>query len=183
MRESNGNQMRRQQYKEIEMVPYAVRQVKTKEEADLVLTKRKDMCDFVALGFYCLRLSAQGIKKSEIKVFYSSKFFKGDSGFSVSYGKGQTENRRNALTEGLCTDITPVMFYINNEENKQIVRVLAMLMCIEITSRVDNLCSVEHGRVQGISAMECIETFKMDSMKAQRRAYEISVTNLDRRCW
>lgn len=180
MRKANENQ-RRRQYREIEIIPYAVRLVKTAEEADLVLTKRKDMCDFLALGFYCLRISVRGVRKSEIKIFYSSKSFKGNSGFSVSYGKGQTENRRNALTETLYTDIIPVVLYLNNDEDKQIVKVLSMLMCIEVTSRVDNLCSVEHGRVQGISAKECLETFKMDSLQAQRRAYEIACQNLDRR--
>lgn len=181
MRKANENQ-RRKQYKGIEIIPYIVKTVKTAEEADIVLTKRKDLCDFLALGFYCLRVSMQNLKKSDVKVFYSSKYFKGNSGFSVMCDRGEMNVRRNALSDSLYRDILPVFEYIYDvsESEKHRVRVMAILMYSELTARIDNLYSNEQGKMLGISAQECIKTFKMDSMKAQQRAYETACKNLNR---
>lgn len=172
-----------ERYKKIEIKPFVIKPVWATKKADLILTKKKDMCDFLALGFYCLRLSLQESEISEIRVKYSSNYFKGSSGVAVINDHKERDIRRNALEEVLEYSILPVLEYVYNgdEFKKSMIRMMGMMLYPELTACVDNLYSAKHARSTfGISAMELLRTFEMDPAKAQERAYEVACKNLDR---
>lgn len=163
--------------REIEIIPYEVKEVYDEDEADIILTREKDMCDFLALGFFCLNISRKKINKKVVKIYYSYRHFCGNSGVEMFNGERQ-KIRRNAIETRLFKDIVPVMLHVGAEDSTMtIIRVIACMLYPEYTAFVD-------GKYPGYANFLKIEIPKVadltETIECQKLAYTITCRYLDR---
>lgn len=165
-------------YVAIKPVPHTLKTV-DKKEADIVLTSKKDMTDYVTLGFFCLNNSRNGINETEIKVAYSDCY--GNSRSRMFMGRRSYNIRRNAIGRYLSEEIFPVMFYIyggKSAVDEVKVRVITKMLYPEFTAFVDG----EYPGYDKFLGLEGFGSFvyMSDTMRAQKLAYQLACRCLDR---
>ncbi len=96
---------------------FELRRVHNKNKADLILSGRGDLCDYLALGIYCLECSMYEMNEMVISVYFSSSDFSGDSGFQMFAEGKEWVLPKNALEYQTLKNLPPIINYMLREEN------------------------------------------------------------------
>lgn len=104
-------------YNMISIQPFKIRRVRPwQERVDIVLSTKRDLCDFLALGIYCLHRSItdpQGDK--EVFVRFSNKDFQRESGVTMFVGNRGYKVPANALECQVIGNLKDIFDYVFKE--------------------------------------------------------------------
>lgn len=95
---------------------FQIRRVYNKNKADIILSRRGDLCDYLALGIYCLECSLYGMKDMVISVYFSSGDFSGDSGFQMFADGKEWVLPQNSLEYQTLMNLPQIIKYMLDEE-------------------------------------------------------------------
>lgn len=163
------------EYKKINFVPFNLKRVLRRNEADIVLSVRRDMCDFFALGLFCLRRAITSPDQTTVKVCYSYREFTKPSDVSAIIREKSYNIPRNAIEKQVIDNSKTILNYMF-EDN--IFNGIVGIMIYPVFT----------ANVKGISKSPYIQNAIMsdfnlkDTVAAQEMAYKILCGFLDYIC-
>lgn len=108
-------------YKAIDMKPFEFKRTWSAEKADIVLTRKKDLTDFIALGLYCLSRSLKDPENRIIRVCYATVPFWGNSGVKMIVGKTGYSIPKNALEQQVYDHVEELMEYMARQNHANFI--------------------------------------------------------------
>ncbi len=102
----------KREYKTVVMHKFELEQVTSKSGADLILSINGDLCDFLALGIVCLKKSIENSHGGKLKLFFSSDFFKENTGIAITHNYCRYEVPDNAMLQDEIFD--SINFIVSN---------------------------------------------------------------------
>ena len=159
-------------FNEVEMVPYILKWVPRKEDADIVLSMRRDICDYFALGVFCLAKSIEKSDEKVVKVCYSYKEFAKPSGIVINVRKQNYPTFANPLTGQMGVNAKLIADHLFGKATVSAKTVL-VIFAMEFTGVIMGVVN------EPVIVRQIPKRYKMkDTMAAQEFAYKMICNKL-----
>ena len=130
------------EFNEPKLVPFKFKWVLKKEDADIVLSARRDLCDYFALGVYCLARSIKDPENTVVRVCFSLTEYVGeDASISVVEKGVQYHIFKNPLGKQIYENVNTIADYYFGRETigaKVIIALLYPEFTATLMGRIDS---------------------------------------------